>query len=89
MIDGLIKHLEDLQVEQEETEECGDLEDRLEIATVVGEHRALLKAAKNGAKIKWWPCSICNEAGRVGVYDDQWECTACKGRLGHYAKEWR
>lgn len=80
-MNDLEQDLEELRIEQEEAEECGDLEERLEIAKLVGSIEEILKSGK---PYYWLQCGLCDGNGIQESYEDKWTCPSCNRRGGSW-----
>lgn len=81
-IDELKEYIEDLKCEQEELEECGDLEERFEMAQKIERHEELVKNPRGVTKSS---CGFCGGSGILQEYDDAWKCGACDGQGGTWS----
>ena len=77
---SFLSDLEELKLEQEELEECGDLEERLAIALRI----ASMEQLKNP---KWLECGLCHGAGFHKEYDQSWPCPSCEGHYGNWVEK--
>lgn len=68
--------IDDLKVLQEESEECGVLEERLLFAL-------WLSDAQNQESI-WHDCTVCDGRGKRKDYENEWDCWSCHGLGGRF-----
>lgn len=70
----------EIKCRQEEAEECGDLEDRLELAQKLVELLDFKKSIPPDGKVKIHSCGLCEGSGNSLVTPDfEYECKSCLG----------
>ena len=77
---GIEKDIEDSEVELEELNECGDLEERMAMAMRIED----LKKIHARGNAKWMDCGLCHGTGSHKEYEDTWPCACCEGRGGSW-----
>lgn len=73
--------IEELRCMLDEAEECGDLEDRMDLAMLLANQEELFAS---GVPHVWQECSNCHGSGKHKLYDDEWDCRDCLGFGGKY-----
>ncbi len=78
--------IQDLECLQDESNECGDLEDRLEIMQLISDQTSI---RDSGEDVIFSECSNCKGEGKHKDYEDEWMCRSCLGLGGKWIKDYK
>lgn len=85
MNEDLKTTIEDVKCELEESNECGELEERMELAQRLAILESLLsEKERKHEPAKWYGCGLCCGKGSWNDYQDTWPCAACNAQGGSW-----